>query len=204
MNKYKTTLKGENMKKYLVSLSLVLSALTASADWVATPSVGYSTGSSALQYTYSGQNKSYDLSGVPLQLSTGYKSSGGWYTGVEGSYTVSGSLSSSSVTDSFTATTAGVELGYLGTRWNLLAGYDFTNSLTISTVTGSTNPNSFGGTGSFAKLGYRFSPTVGLNVQYYLSNLTSVNGGDVSSSSYSSVSESHVSANLTFTFGAGK
>jgi hypothetical protein len=209
--------KEHTMKKILAALLVTVgTSMVAQAGFLVEPEVGAQIGS-AFNYQYGTTAYNYTEASYPVGLRLAYKANNGFWVGVHADYYMSGTLThqntAAGADDTFTRTVGSAEIGYEGARgFRVFAGYDFTNNITNTPSTTTSNTADFtalGGTGAYAGIGWRFHSHIAINVLYDAPTYTTVtpnvasNATTFTSSTYNTFSDSIVNVTVSFPFGFG-
>jgi hypothetical protein len=205
------------MKNLLAALLVTLgTSIAAQASFLVEPEVGAQIGS-AFNYQYGTTAYQYTESSYPVGLRLAFKAMNGFWIGLHGDYYLSGTLAnqnpSASSQDSFTRTVASGELGYQGMRgFRVFAGYDFSNSISNTPNTNTTNSADFtamSGNGYYAGVGLEFHSHIAINILYDVPSYSSVTPSKATTSStfttstYNTFSESILTVAVSFPFHFG-
>jgi hypothetical protein len=203
------------MQNIFISLLTILAISASSqAAFKSDFYLGGSTGGQ-LVYTKTAVKYTHNNGGVPAGLFLGWKSSKGFYTGVEAYYIGMGYLdgqSPATQTDaSFAHTIAGLKLGFEGGKWGVWAAYDPMSTKTIYHTPAQTNyADAFNGSSMGLGFTYMMGGKLGLEVGYYSHTYTTFDNGALKNqnitgaSTYNSVTDSDAMITLKYALSGGK
>ena len=155
----------------------VFFAVGARADWLVEPFLNYESNSfteipktTLIEQTYEGTN-------AALGLSFSYIFSSRFYVGLSAQASSVAALTLKNSNINYSTGSAGLVLGYEVNRWRFEAGYNASQTLSLSP--GTKLEEKFSGTSVHALIGYMIFNYVSLNLNYSVYDFSKINAADI-------------------------